>query len=176
MQKVLFQSVGREEIPWGSKQQPTPVLLPGKRMDREAWQATIHGVTKRRTQLRDFTFFLSLNIPRTYYALAQCGALWRRKWQPTPVFLPGESQGKRSLVGCRLWGHTESDTNEATQQQQQQQCGALEYNRKENTFGILCFSLAKQETDNFIKLPLGVNCLIHLTVFISRIIKDYPFQ
>ena len=46
---------------------------------------------------------------------------WRRKWQPTPVFLPGESQGRRSLVGCRLWGRTESDMTEATQQQQQQQ-------------------------------------------------------
>ena len=33
---------------------------------------------------------------------------------PTPVFLPGESQGRRSLVGCHLWGHTESDTAEAT--------------------------------------------------------------
>ena len=44
---------------------------------------------------------------------------WRRKWQPTPVFLPGESQGRGSLVGCRLWGRTESDTTEATQQQQQ---------------------------------------------------------
>ena len=42
---------------------------------------------------------------------------WRRKWQPTPVFLPGESQGRGSLVGCRLWGHTESDTTEATSQQ-----------------------------------------------------------
>ena len=39
---------------------------------------------------------------------------WRRKWQPTPVFLPGESQGQRSLVGCRLWGCTELDTTEAT--------------------------------------------------------------
>ena len=39
---------------------------------------------------------------------------WRRKWQPTPVFLPGESQGQRSLVGCRPWGRTESDTTEAT--------------------------------------------------------------
>ena len=39
---------------------------------------------------------------------------WRRKWQPTPVFLPGESQGQRSLVGGRLWGRTESDTAEAT--------------------------------------------------------------
>ena len=44
----------------------------------------------------------------------------RRKWQPTPVFLPGESQGWGSLVGCRLWGHTELDMTEATQQQQQQ--------------------------------------------------------
>ena len=35
---------------------------------------------------------------------------WRRKWQPIPVFLPGESQGQGSLVGCRLWGCTESDT------------------------------------------------------------------
>ena len=33
---------------------------------------------------------------------------WRRKWQPTPVFLPGESQGRWSLVGCCLWGRTES--------------------------------------------------------------------
>ena len=39
---------------------------------------------------------------------------WRRKWQPTPVPLPGESWGQRSLVGCRLWGHTESDTTEVT--------------------------------------------------------------
>ena len=46
---------------------------------------------------------------------------WRRKWQPTPAFLSGESQGWGSLVGCRLWGRTESDMTEATQQQQQQQ-------------------------------------------------------
>ena len=39
---------------------------------------------------------------------------WRRKWQPTPVFLPGESQGQGSLVGFHLWGRTESDTTEAT--------------------------------------------------------------
>ena len=39
---------------------------------------------------------------------------WKRKWQPTPVFFPGESQGQRSLVGCRLWGRTESGTTEAT--------------------------------------------------------------
>ena len=44
---------------------------------------------------------------------------WRRKWQPTPVFLPGESQGRGSLVGCRLWGRTESDVTEAAWRQQQ---------------------------------------------------------
>ena len=44
---------------------------------------------------------------------------WRRKWQPTPGFLPGESQGWGRLVGCRLWGHTESGTNEVISQQQQ---------------------------------------------------------
>ena len=38
---------------------------------------------------------------------------WRKKCQPTPVFLPGESHGQRSLVGCRLWGRTESDTTES---------------------------------------------------------------
>ena len=44
------------------------------------------------------------------------GCMWsrRRKWQPTPMFLPGESQGWGSLVGCCLWGGTESDTTEAT--------------------------------------------------------------
>ena len=62
-----------------------------------AWYAAVHVVAKSRTWLRDFTFtFLH----------------WRRKWQPTPVFLPGESQGRGSLVGCRLWGCTESDTTE----------------------------------------------------------------
>ena len=39
---------------------------------------------------------------------------WRRQWQPTPVFLTGESQGWGSLVGCHLWGRTESDTTEVT--------------------------------------------------------------
>ena len=38
----------------------------------------------------------------------------RRRWHPTPVLLPGESHGQRSLVGCLLWGHTESDTTKVT--------------------------------------------------------------
>ena len=44
---------------------------------------------------------------------------WSRKWQSTPVFLLGESQGCGSLVGCRLWGHTQLDMTEAPLQQQQ---------------------------------------------------------
>ena len=43
---------------------------------------------------------------------------WGWKWQSTPVFLPGGSQGWGSLVACHLWGHTESDTTEVTQQQE----------------------------------------------------------
>ena len=74
-------------------------------MDGGAWSAAVHAVTKSRTRLRDLTF----TFPFMH---------WRRKWQPTQVFLPGESQGRGSLVGCRLWGRTESDTTEATQQQQ----------------------------------------------------------
>ena len=63
-----------------------------------AWWAAVSEVTKSRPRLSDFTFITFMH--------------WRRKWQPTPV-LPGESQGWRSLVGCCLWGHTESDTTEA---------------------------------------------------------------
>ena len=42
---------------------------------------------------------------------------WRRKWQPTPVFLPGKSHGRGRLVGCCLWDRRESDTTEVTLQQ-----------------------------------------------------------
>ena len=66
-------------------------------MDGGAWWAAVHGVAKSRTRLSDFTF--------TY---------WRRKWQPTPVLLPGESQGQGSLMGYCLWSRTELDTTEAT--------------------------------------------------------------
>ena len=70
-------------------------------MDEGAWWAAVHGVTKSQTRLSDFTFNFTFMH-------------WRRKWQPTPVFLPGESQGWGSLVGCHLWGHTELDMTEVT--------------------------------------------------------------
>ena len=66
-----------------------------------AWWAAVHGVAKSWTRLSDFPF--------TFH----CHAL-EKEMAPTPVFLPGESQGQGSLVGCRLWGCTESDMTEVT--------------------------------------------------------------
>ena len=59
------------------------------------------GHARSRTQLSDFTLLFTF-------------IHWKRKWQPTPVFLPGESQGQGILVGCRLRGCTELDTTEET--------------------------------------------------------------
>ena len=70
-------------------------------MDWGAWWFAVHGVEESQAQLSDFPSLFTFMH-------------WRRKWQPTPVFLPGESQGWGSLVGCRLWGHIESDTTEVT--------------------------------------------------------------
>jgi len=58
--------------------------------------------------------FIYIYILFIYILYISIHKYWRRKWQPTPVFLPGESQGWGSLVGCRLWGRTESDMTEAT--------------------------------------------------------------
>ena len=70
-------------------------------MDGGAWWAAVHGVAKSQTQPSDFTLTFH------FHAL-------EKEMQATPVFLPGESQGRGSLLGCRLWGCTESDTTEAT--------------------------------------------------------------
>ena len=68
-------------------------------MYREAWRAAVHGVTKSRIRLSNFTFH--------FHAL-------EKEMATHSIFLPGESQGRGSLVGCRLWGRAESDTTEAT--------------------------------------------------------------
>ena len=70
-------------------------------MDGGAWQATVHGLATSRIPLSDFTFTFH------FHAL-------EKEMATTPVFLPGESQGQGSLVGCRLRGRTESDTTEVT--------------------------------------------------------------
>ena len=70
-------------------------------MDGGAWLAAVHGFVKSWARLSHFTFTFH------FHTLEKAMA-------PPLVLLPGESQGQRSLVGCRLWGRTESDTTEAT--------------------------------------------------------------
>ena len=77
-------------------------------MDGGAWWAAVHGVAQSRTQLSDFTFTFHFHALEKEVAAHSSVLAWR---------IPGTG----SLVGCRLWGRTESDTTEATQQQQQQQ-------------------------------------------------------
>ena len=70
-------------------------------MEEPVHGAIVHGVAKSPTRLSNFTFTFH------FHAL-------EKEMATPPVFLPGESQGQRSLVGCRLWGCIESDTTEVT--------------------------------------------------------------
>ena len=70
-------------------------------MDGGAWWAAVHGVAKSQTRLSNFTF--------TFHFHA-----WEKEMATHSMFLPGESQGRGSLVGCCLWGRTESDMTEVT--------------------------------------------------------------
>ena len=99
--RALGSIPGPGRLPGGGNDNALQYFCLENPMDRGAWWAAVHGVTKSRTRLRDFSLLFTFMH-------------WRRKWQPTPVFLPGESQGWGRLVGYRLWGHTESDTTEVT--------------------------------------------------------------
>ena len=70
-------------------------------MDRGAWWAVVHGVAKNWTRLSNFTFTFH------FHAL-------EKEMATHSSVLAGESQGRGSLVGCRLWRRTELDTTEAT--------------------------------------------------------------
>ena len=74
-------------------------------------QRNLVGYSPRGCKESDVTEQLSMH---TKYIFIYTHIFYGFKWQPTPVFLPGESQGQGSLAGCRLWGRTESDTTEAT--------------------------------------------------------------
>ena len=113
------------KIPWRRKWQPTPVFFPGESHDRGAWQATVLGLQRVGHGWATKHF---LSLPERYRwqrICLQCrrpgfdlwvGKIpWRRKWQPTPVFLPGKFHGHRSLVCSRPWGHQELGTTEHIQ-------------------------------------------------------------
>ena len=70
-------------------------------MDGRAWWAAVHGVTKSQTRLSDFTFTFHFHALEKEMAIHSSVLAWR-------------ITGTGSLVGCRLWGRTESDTTEAT--------------------------------------------------------------
>ena len=104
-------------------------------MDGGAWQAAVHEVAKSWTRLINFTFIFMH---------------WRRQWQPTPVLLPGESQGWGSLVGYHLWGRTESDTTDVTQQQQQHPISIMEIpvqSRKLSRTVVCCLLFMAEQVD-----------------------------
>ena len=62
-----------------------------------------------------YVYIVVKSPPASVGDLRDLGSIpWRRAWPPTPEFLPGESHGQRSLMGCNPWGHTESDVIEAT--------------------------------------------------------------
>ena len=93
-------------IYWRRKWQPTAVLLPGK----SHGQRSLLGYSPWGHKELDMTKWLHFTH-FTHFILYP----WRRKWQPTPVFLPGESHGKRTLAGHGPWGHRELDTTEVTE-------------------------------------------------------------
>ena len=113
----------------------------GNPMDRGAWRATVHGVTKNQTRLSYFTYLLTYlswicllgSYPMWHSgkeSACQCRRYkrcgfnpwvrkipWRRKRQPSSVLLPGKSHGQKSLAGYSPWGHRVRH-NLATKQQQ----------------------------------------------------------
>ena len=74
----------------------------------------IHIVVKKMIALCEMSWLSCRGMSYWSFSYWQLHQWSQWQWQPTPVFLPGESQGRGSLVGCRLWGHTELDTTEAT--------------------------------------------------------------
>ena len=145
-------------------------------MDRGVWQVYSPWGLKESnmTQRLSLTQF-HISIISSFQLFVH----WRRKWQPIPVFLPGESQGRqRSLVGCRLWGHTELDTTKATQQQQQQLFVRVSFSRIISFIPYLLF-LTKCKSFFLVKSLKETRYLpSHLPVafYIFKIIQVVPIE
>ena len=104
IQKVLFQILSKT-IGEGNGT-PLQYFCLENPMDGGTWKAAVHGVAEGQTWLSNFTFTFHFHALEKEMATHSSVLAWR---------IPGTG----SLVGCRLWGHTESDTTEVTQQQQQ---------------------------------------------------------
>ena len=112
--EILSYAVGKlRSLGWkGGEGNGNPLQYPclENPMDGGAQWAEVHGVARSRTRLSDFTLFFHFHALEKEMATHSSVLAWR---------IPG----RESLLGCCLWGHTESDMTEATQQQQQQQDG-----------------------------------------------------
>ena len=101
-------------MPWRREQRSAPVFLPGE----SHGQRSLAGYSPEGCKQSDATERLTHNTSSTAESIcyssspALTSRVWRRRWHPTPVLLPGKSHGRRSLVGFRPWGRTESDTTE----------------------------------------------------------------
>ena len=112
------------KVPWRRKWQPTPVFLPGESHGQRSLVDYSPRVAKSQTPLSDFT---SLHFS-SKKSTCQCWRCrfnpwvrkipWRRKWQPTPIFLPGKSHRQGSLASYSPWGHKRVGHNLVTKQQQ----------------------------------------------------------
>ena len=117
------------KIPGGGHGNPLQYSCLENPMNRGAWWATVHGVAESWTRLKQLSssskgasqVVLMVKNPPANAGYLRCAfnpwvrkIPWRRTWQPTRVFLPGESHEQRSLVGYSPWGRKESDTTEVT--------------------------------------------------------------
>ena len=112
MRETWVRSLGREDSPGEGNGNPLQFSCLENPMDGEAWWAAVHGVAKSWTRLRDVTCTFRWHSGKESACHVGGKGLipgsgrfpWRRKWQPTPVFLPGEPHGQRSLGGSNPWG------------------------------------------------------------------------
>ena len=108
-------------------------------------------------------------------------ALWRRRWHPTPVLLPGKSHGWRSLVGCSLWGHEELDTTEQPHfhfslscngegNGNSLQCSCLENPRDRGAWWAAIYGVTQSRT----RLKQLSSSRLSLTSLVAQTVKRLP--
>ena len=99
---------------------------------------------------------------------------WRRKWQPTLVFLPGESHGQRSLVVYSPWGHKWVRHDWTTKQQQHEQYGQIEQNNKESSIFLFFPNISSFTTYKHTRTYVCVClCMHHTAIATFRITVEF---